>query len=150
MNKFMNSLLINNNAQRILLTLLMMGISACTAKAEMEPISDTNALVYKETGRVQCFDGAVGLEAAQTPLASQNIIVSDAFCGVKTGVMYPAVCGGATPDIYLFSIPVSQLQLAQSLGFTPVASENKMTSYQKRECNQQFQANSKTRPTNNI
>lgn len=80
-----------------------------------DPIT-TSLSVYKGVGSVQCYGGGTSLEDTEHQLADAGIQVLSSGCGY-TGLLYPAVCGGADGKIYIFQIPVGEQQVAISLGF---------------------------------
>src|SRR5882672_5934490 len=74
--------------------------------ANAQPSTDTVS-VYKSTGSVQCTGGGITLAANERRLTDAGARVMSSSCGT-TGRLYASVCGGATGEIHIFEIPVSQ------------------------------------------
>lgn len=77
--------------------------------------------VYQSDGSVQCQSGyGNSVAAMQAELTAAGI---DVLCGQKgsTGAMYPAVCGGATGAINIYTIHAQNMEAAAKLGFDAVS-----------------------------
>ena len=72
--------------------------------------------VYRATGAVQCTGGGSTLEENRKRLTDAGIQVLAASCG-SNGRMFAQRCGGATGEIHVFDIPVSQKAAALSQQF---------------------------------
>lgn len=79
--------------------------------------ASSKVLIYKLTGQVQCGPSVADASENARYLADNNVRVIDSFCGVQTGVFFPAVCGGKTGKLYLHWIDASDLETTKSLGY---------------------------------
>lgn len=77
--------------------------------------------VMQSQGRRQCEGGGISLEQSRATLQQNGINVAESRCAVRTDLMFPQVCGGATGDILVHRIPASMLDTALALGFDPAA-----------------------------
>jgi hypothetical protein len=75
--------------------------------------------VYRATGAVQCTGGGSTLEQDRQRLTDAGIQVLAATCG-SNGRMFAQRCGGATGEIHVFDIPVSQKAAALTQQFRPL------------------------------
>ncbi|WP_345424216.1 hypothetical protein [Halioxenophilus aromaticivorans] len=78
--------------------------------------------VYIDSGAKQCYFSGHPLAKTEQRLQAAGVTVTESACGVLTGVMFPAVCGGHTEKINLHVIQASHLPLAERAGFKPVSS----------------------------
>ena len=76
--------------------------------------------VYRGTGAVQCTGGGSTLDEDRRRLTDAGIQVLAASCGTN-GRMFAQRCGGATGEIHIFDIPVSQKAAALSQQFRPLS-----------------------------
>ena len=105
--------------------------------------SDTpgDILVYADREVVQCESDGVPLEASAQILINAGIDVLQSSCGIRTGVEYPAVCGGITGDILVHEIRSVNLPDAEQLGFQEIRTlidAAAGTSYQLVDCANRF------------
>ncbi len=83
-------------------------------------ITPGDTLVYVDREVRQCESDGVSLESSAQILINAGIDVLQSTCGIKTGVQYPAVCGGATADILVHEIRSVNLPDAEQLGFQEI------------------------------
>ena len=83
-------------------------------------ITAGDTLVYVDREVRQCESDGISLEASAQSLISAGIDVLQSTCGVRTGVEYPAVCGGGTADILVHEIRDVNLPDAEKLGFQEI------------------------------
>ena len=83
--------------------------------------SSNNLKVYESTGQLQCEELNLSLEESANKLIRVGLDVSSSECGRRTGIFTPSVCGGATTNIYIHTIPKQSISDAVSLGFSPVS-----------------------------
>lgn len=79
------------------------------------PDSAARVDVYKSDGSRQCQDNGVPPEAMQTQL--DDIRVYAARKDHLRGMMFPAVCGGITGSVNVYTIDKEALPRAEKLGF---------------------------------
>lgn len=86
--------------------------------------------VYKSDGSTQCYDSSITLESMRTELIGKGI---DVICSQKgnTGLIHPAVCGGETGNINIYSVHAQNLQDAIEIGFSDVS---QLTEYKDEQC----------------
>lgn len=91
------------------------------SSATNEEVQDSDTLwVIQARGSKQCEGGGLLVEQSRGKLQQSGVAVVESRCGVRTDRMYPAVCGGATGDIYLHRIKKNMLDAALELGFDPL------------------------------
>ena len=129
---------------RILLAtcVLAAGVVACSddgtgaAPGPGHPAGET--LVFEAGPTVaQCAAPATTVAQSAAKLASAGIAVRHSGCGLRTGVAYPAVCGGDTAQIILHNIPEHSLPAARAVGFAPaeaLVNELYGTSWRRMSC----------------
>lgn len=83
----------------------------------LNTIIDNGVEIYIAKGNTQCNDDGLTIEETATYLTDAGIGVSESQCGVLEGISYNAVCGGATPDIYIHTINILDIPKAENLGF---------------------------------
>lgn len=100
----------------VALGLALSGALVACADDTPVPIADS-ATVYRSAEKRQCEEG--GLTSAQSiaALTGAGVHVMRSGCGMLAGVMYPAVCGGATGDIVLHEIAGADLPSATGAGY---------------------------------
>ena len=82
-------------------------------------------VVYKSTGARQCEpDSGTSLAASQALLTNAKITLYKSSCGVITGVAYPAVCGGGTPNVNMHTIATTDVRTAMSLGYRQISTSS--------------------------
>lgn len=86
-----------------------------TAKPETNPQAEERVQIYKSDGAQQCYGGGTSPAAMQREL--QGIRVYAAGKSVLRGVMFPAVCGGGTGSINVYTIAARDLPEAGKRGF---------------------------------
>ncbi|WP_373824023.1 hypothetical protein [Neisseria dentiae] len=77
--------------------------------------SEERIRIYKSDGSRQCEGGGTSLEAMKSQL--QGIRVYTAEKQVLHGMMFPAVCGGQTGSINVYTIAEQDLPEAEKRGF---------------------------------
>ena len=104
-------------------------------------IGPENLLVYADREARQCESDGVSPEASAQILINAGIDVLQSTCGIKTGVEYPAVCGGETADILVHEIRSVNLPDAEQLGFQEISTLTDAaagTSYELLDCADRF------------
>lgn len=88
--------------------------------------------VFKYDQSTQCNNDGIPLKEMKQELTDAGIQV---YCAQKgnDGNPYLAVCGGATGNINIYLIGISDLRLAQRLGFAPVRT---LENYRDQPCKQ--------------
>jgi hypothetical protein len=114
---------------RILIAIgaLAAGVAACSddgAGAAPGPGQPAGEVVVFEAGPTvaQCAAPATTVGQSAAKLASIGIAARHSGCGLRTGVAYPAVCGGDTAQIIVHNIPEHSLPAARAAGFAPAES----------------------------
>ena len=77
-------------------------------------------LVFVDLEVRQGASDGVSLVSRAQILINAGIDVLQSTCGIRTGVQYPAVCGGATADILVHEIRSVNLPDAEQLGFQEI------------------------------
>ncbi|HVY65466.1 MAG TPA: hypothetical protein VHH11_11660 [Gammaproteobacteria bacterium] len=80
-----------------------------------------DTLVYVDRGAHQCQSDGLSPEASAQRLIDAGVDVLKSYCGQRTGVVFPTVCGAPTGDILLHEIRAANLPDAERLGFQNVA-----------------------------
>lgn len=109
--------------------------------APQDSVVPEDSLVYADREARQCESDGVSLEASAQILINAGIDVLQSTCGIKTGVEYPAVCGGGTADILVHEIRSVNLPDAEQLGFQEISAliDAAMgTSYELLDCADRF------------
>ncbi|MGB2739236.1 MAG: hypothetical protein WBC60_01625 [Cognaticolwellia sp.] len=96
--------------------------------------SDNDIEVYISTGELQCQDNGLSISLTRSYLEDASIEVKDESCGNLTLAVYPAVCGGETGKLHVFTIASSDSQAAENIGFTIPDSSIAGSEYAKLEC----------------
>ncbi|WP_416190303.1 hypothetical protein ACM67B_04360 [Neisseria sp. CCUG17229] len=89
--------------------------SAC-AVSDVRSSQTERILVYKSDGSRQCGSGS-GVSVQEMLRELDGIKVYTARADVLHGVVFPAVCGGGTPNINVYMIDEKNLNKAQQRGF---------------------------------
>ncbi|WP_289029197.1 hypothetical protein [uncultured Paraglaciecola sp.] len=90
--------------------------------------------VYINTAETQCNDDGLSLEETSSYLTDANIEFTEPQCGYITGANYPAVCGGGTSNIYIFTIQEPDLLESENLGFAGLSSLDSSLGYETVNC----------------
>ena len=96
-----------------------------------------NIFVYADREAVQCESDGISPEASAQTLIDAGIDVLQSTCGARTGVVFPTVCGGGTPDILIHEIRSANQPDAEQLGFHEISAlvdEAAGTSYELVAC----------------
>ena len=80
-----------------------------------------DTLVFADRGAHQCQQDGMTPEVSAQRLIDAGVDVLKSYCGQRTGVAFPAVCGAPTGDILLHQIRAANLPDAERLGFQNVA-----------------------------
>lgn len=89
----------------------------CTACAAPDRPSENKLIeVYRSDESRQCQGGGIGLRQMRPML--HGIPVYAERKDQMQGVAFPAVCGGATGSINVYTIPATDRGRAEQLGFT--------------------------------
>jgi hypothetical protein len=121
-------------------TLLLVACRENSVTPEVSVTPD-DLLVYADREVRQCESDGVSLEASAQTLINAGIDVLQSTCGFRTGVEFPAVCGGATADIVVHEIRSVNLLDAEQLGFQEISTlidAAAGTSYQLVDCADRF------------
>ncbi len=99
---------------RTVLAIILAGnvLAACAFGGQQEV---ERVRIYKSDGSRQCESGGISPETMKTEL--QGIRVYTAKKQVLHGVMFPAVCGGKTGNINVYTIAAKDQAEAQKRGF---------------------------------
>lgn len=100
-------------------------------------LPEGDILIYADRGARQCESDGLSPEESAQILINAGIDVLASTCGIITGVAFPAVCGGGTPDILVHQIRSVNLPDAEQLGFQEIntlVDPAAGTSYQLVEC----------------
>ncbi len=106
-----------------------------------ESVTPEDTLVYADREVRQCESDGMSPEASAQILINAGIDVLQSTCGIRTGVEYPAVCGGGTADILVHEIRSVNLPDAEQLGFQEISTlidEAVGTSYELLNCANRF------------
>jgi hypothetical protein len=128
----------------IVAMLFICGLSACSmlpgggGDEETRVVDDEEIAVgkvYISKGRIHCED-QTGKTLAETraDLEAAGIKVFSSACGVITGKMAPALCGGITLHINVHEIDQSKFPEAQTLGYEPIAGLADGQGYESGDC----------------
>lgn len=98
--------------------LILFGIIIFQAACVSTPTIAKTVDVFKYDGSRQCQGGNISPETMQAELS--GIPVYQARKDVQRGVMFPAVCGGGTPHINVYTIAADDLERAKQRGFEPL------------------------------
>lgn len=99
--------------KKYLILLNLFILSACQTTSP-----NTQVDVFKQDGSRQCQGGGISPEIMQAEL--NGLRVHAVRKDVQRGVMFPAVCGGGTPNINVYTISVDDLEQARQRGFAPL------------------------------
>ena len=80
-----------------------------------------NTLVFADRQARQCESDGITVEASALVLINAGIDVIESTCGHRTGVAFPAVCGGPTSDILIHEMRTVNVGDAAALGFADVS-----------------------------
>jgi hypothetical protein len=96
-------------------------LAACAGDGNNQFAAPGDKFVFEARGSIQCeFDGITPAASAQK-LIDAGIDVLSSTCGIRTGVAFPTVCGGATGEIVVHEIRAANVEDAVPLGFAEVA-----------------------------
>lgn len=118
--------------------------SSSSSSSETTPLTTTvtdtpiDVLVYGDREVRQCESDGISPEASAQILINAGIDVLQSTCGLRTGVAFPDVCGGATADILVHKIRSVNLADAEQLGFQEISTlvdAAAGTSYELVDCN---------------
>lgn len=104
-------------------------------------VTTDDLLVYADREVRQCESDGISPEASAQILINAGVDVINSTCGIRTGVEYPAVCGGATGDILVHEIRSVNLPDAEQLGFQAISTlidEAAGTNYELVDCADRF------------
>ena len=117
---------------KLLMVIASLFITACdddSTTAEVELVD-----VYIHKGDTQCADDGLTLSETATYLTDVSIGVSLSQCGFTTGLDHPTVCGAGTNNIYIHTIPSTDLFKAENLGFAALSSLDSEMGFEIVEC----------------
>jgi hypothetical protein len=98
------------------------GLTGCgeDSSAPLEDLRSGNLVVYEGRGRLQCdFTGGITPAQSAMKLTGAGVDVLRSGCGVMTGVVFAAVCGGSSGELLLHEIRAENRETAEQLGFAP-------------------------------
>jgi len=84
-------------------------------------VAPGNVAVFADRGSRQCESTGISPGESAQLLINVGVDVLRSDCGIRTGVAFPAVCGGATGEIVVHQIRSVNLPTAEQLGFAPVS-----------------------------
>ncbi len=87
--------------------------------------------VYISNGKLQCQDNAIPINTTKSYLTDAGIEFSEQSCGIINAV-YPAVCGGGTGQVHIYSISKDDINSATNIGFTEASTLE--DGYQSTDC----------------
>ena len=87
--------------------------------------------VFISNGKLQCQDNAIPINTTKSYLTNAGLDFLEQSCGI-INAGYPAVCGGGTGQIHIYSIAESALNNAENIGFTNTSTLE--DGYQSVEC----------------
>ena len=90
--------------------ILSIALAACVAVSDGQTIR-----VYKPDGARQCEGAGISVQEMQKELA--GILVYGAEKSALQDVMFPAVCGGGTGSVNVYTIAEADVKQAQARGF---------------------------------
>jgi len=108
-------------------------ISGCN-ESELADEGDNDIDVYISTGELQCQGNGLSISLTKSYLQEAGIEVKAESCGSLTLLDYPAVCGGGTGKLHVFTIDNSDSQAAENLGFTIPDSSVNEDVFEKSDC----------------
>ena len=76
--------------------------------------------VFISNGHLQCQNNAIPVSTTKSYLTTTGIQVLNQSCGI-INAGYATVCGGATGEIHIYSIPTEKVNIAENSGFTQVS-----------------------------
>ena len=121
----------------IIICLVTLTLIGCSNGGSSNTPPEENIIVYISKGSTQCFEGGVSPNESAQVLIDSGIDVIDTFCGSLTGVLFPAVCGGATGEILAHEIREVNLSSANELGYETIeglVDNESGTGYEIAEC----------------
>jgi hypothetical protein len=116
-----------------LLLSALLTIAGCNESDSNNEI-DNNIDVYISTGELQCQGNGLSIAETKSYLADADIEVTSESCGFLTQAAYPAVCGGGTGTLHVFTIDNRYSLVAENIGFTIPDSAIFEEDYEKVEC----------------
>jgi hypothetical protein len=117
---------------KYLMVITSLFITACdddSSTIEVELVE-----VYIHKGDTQCNDDGLTLSETATYLTDSSIDVPLSQCAFTTGLDFPSVCGAGTNNIYIHTIPITDLSKAENLGFEALSSLYSEFGYEIVEC----------------
>ena len=90
-------------------------VAACNGNGDTT--ASETVLVFADRGSSQCELDGISPEASAQTLITAGIEVLRSTCGIRTGVFFPAVCGGETGEIVVHEIRSVNLPSAEGLDF---------------------------------
>jgi hypothetical protein len=99
---------------------ILMAMCVALSGCDDDKPADDTAQVFRYTGRTQCANDGLTLAQTNAILIQGGLDVLESACGVVTGIAFPAVCGGGTPNINIHRIRKVNVQDAERLGFNDV------------------------------
>jgi hypothetical protein len=100
---------------RYQLYVAVMLVVACTGGGDSP--APESVLIFADRGSIQCESDGISPETSAQTLITAGIDVLQSSCGIRTGVVFAAVCGGETGEIVVHEIRGVNLPTAEELGF---------------------------------
>lgn len=100
------------------------GGAAESQAAGQNTVQSDDVAYYARTKSVQCAPSQAtqaNLTAEVARLSAAGVAVVSSACGLATGIVTPAVCGGPTAEIWLVVVSPASSGGMQALGYQPVA-----------------------------
>lgn len=92
----------------------------CFSSCNMDSVAQ-NIVVYIDKANTQCNMDGLGIKQSEQTLIDAGVDVIKTMCGYKTGLAYPAVCGGNTSDIIAHKIASTDLNNAKQYGYQAIS-----------------------------
>src|SRR5689334_9899335 len=99
--------------------LIAFALCAGACADNRQSASETRMAVYKYTGKLQCEQNGIALDAMRRELSAQGVKVLAAQTS-RDGRAYATVCGGQSGEIHVFEIPQADSERAAAGGFKPM------------------------------
>ncbi|VEG13458.1 hypothetical protein [Moraxella cuniculi] len=106
--------------KKSLFLLAICGVFLTACQSQNPNLNSARMDIYKSDESVQCGGGGISPEQMRSQL--QNIVVYQMRKG-QLNRAYPAVCGGATGSVNIYTIDKGQLAQAEQLGFAPFSEQ---------------------------
>lgn len=93
----------------------LVALSTCAASNSPNVPKTAYIQVYKHNGSQQCYGGGISPQAMLSELNGIQVYAAEAHS--LQGVMFPAVCGGLTGNVNVYTIDAKDKSKAEKRGF---------------------------------